>query len=35
LEGCDASIGARLAASSDKMDFWDLDPASLQRKVCA
>jgi WD40 repeat protein len=27
--------GARLISSADKTDFWDLDPVSLQRKVCA
>ena len=30
-----AGDGARLVSSADKVDFWDLDPASLQRKVCA
>ncbi|MGY4310295.1 WD40 repeat protein [Bradyrhizobium sp. USDA 4369] len=27
--------GARLISSADKLDFWDLDPAQLQRKVCS
>jgi WD40 repeat protein len=27
--------GARLISAADEVDYWDLDPASLQRKVCA
>jgi WD40 repeat protein len=30
-----AANGARLVSSADKVDVWDLDPASLQRKMCA
>jgi WD40 repeat protein len=30
-----AANGARLVSSADKVDVWDLDPASLQRKICA
>lgn len=30
-----AGHGARLAASVEELDSWDLDPASLHRKVCA
>jgi WD40 repeat protein len=29
-----AGNGARLVSSADKVDFWDLDLASLQRKIC-
>jgi WD40 repeat protein len=30
-----AANGARLVSSADKVDVWDIDPASLQRKMCA
>jgi WD40 repeat protein len=30
-----AGNGAWLVSSAENVDFWDLDPASLQRKVCA
>ncbi|QOZ37394.1 NACHT and WD repeat domain-containing protein [Bradyrhizobium sp. CCBAU 53421] len=30
-----AANGTRLISAADQIDFWDLDPASLQRKACA
>jgi WD40 repeat protein len=30
-----AGNGKRLISSADQVDFWDLDPASLQRRACA
>jgi hypothetical protein len=30
-----AGNGTQLISSADTVDFWDLDPASLQRKACA